>query len=468
MAGNTVNSEIQRLKQNVADSYSAIEQNMGKPVTDEHVSEYVNENISEIGRHLQAVVTDDTVTMDVDLDDYEIIDLTNLDGNLQDKVITQNGEYTYDAGYTGLRNVTVALDIDEKPEVITRDGVYLSSDDNLGGYNKVVVEYDITNQDKTITQNGVYTKDSGYDGLGTVTVALPLDSKTIQHNGVYNASSDNLEGFTSVNVQVPIDAKPAVITRNGTYNASYDNLDGYSSVYVSYDSHNQNKTVTTNGDVTFDAGYDGLGTVTVDLPLDSKTIEHNGTYPASSDNLEGFDEVTVNVPLGPKTITRNGTYTATDDNVDGYNTVTVDYDFHRQDKTITQNGTYTFDAGYDGLGTVEVALQVGPKPTTITANGTYSSATDDLAGYSSFTVDVDVNNENRTFTQNGVYTPTAGYNGMYQVTVDVPASTYLNNIRTVLINQGLTPPADDADLATYINTVFNNITNELQSVNGSN
>ena len=373
MAGNTVNSEIQRLKQNVADSYSAIEQNMGKPVTDEHVSEYVNENISEIGRHLQAVVTDDTVTMDVDLDDYEIIDLTNLDGNLQDKVITQNGEYTYDAGYTGLRNVTVALDIDEKPEVITRDGVYLSSDDNLGGYNKVVVEYDITNQDKTITQNGTYTKDSGYDGLGTVIVALPLDSKTIQHNGVYNASSDNLEGFTSVDVQVP---------------------------------------------------------------------------------------------LGPKTITRNGTYTATDDNVDGYNTVTVDYDFHRQDKTITQNGTYTFDAGYDGLGTVEVALQVGPKPTTITANGTYSSATDDLAGYSSFTVDVDVNNENRTFTQNGVYTPTAGYNGMYQVTVDTPHEGYMEDIRDALLALGLTPPSDYADYATFITTAFNDIHTQLSNIHG--
>lgn len=466
MAGNTVNSEIQRLKQNVADSYNAIEQNMGRPVTDEHVSEYVNENISEIGRHLQAVVTDDTVTMDVDLDEYEIIDLTNLDGNLQDKVITQNGEYTYDAGYTGLRNVTVALDIDEKPDVITRDGVYISSDDNLGGYNKVVVEYDITNQDKTITQNGTYTKDSGYDGLGTVTVALPLDSKTIEHNGVYNASSDNLEGFTSVNVQVPIDAKPAVITRNGTYSASADNLDGYSSVQVNYDSHNQNKTVTTNGDVTFDAEYDGLGTVTVALPLDSKTIEHNGTYSASDDNLEGFDEVTVNVPLGPKTITRNGTYTATDDNVDGYNSVTVDYDFHRQNKTITQNGTYTFDSGYDGLGTVEVALQVGPKPTTITANGTYSSATDDLAGYSSFTVDVDVNNENRTFTQNGVYTPTAGYNGMYQVTVDTPHEGYMEDIRDALIALGLTPPSDYADYATFITTAFNDIHTQLSNIHG--
>ena len=77
MAGNTVNSEIQRLKQNVSDAYTAIEQNMGKEVTDTN-SDYINKNIAEIGKHLQAVVTDDTVTMDIDLSEYEVIDLTNF------------------------------------------------------------------------------------------------------------------------------------------------------------------------------------------------------------------------------------------------------------------------------------------------------------------------------------------------------------------------------------------------------
>lgn len=75
MAGNTVNSEIQRLKQNVSDAYTAIEQNIGKKVADTN-SDYIDENIAEIGKHLQAVVTDDTVTMNLDIDEYEIIDLT--------------------------------------------------------------------------------------------------------------------------------------------------------------------------------------------------------------------------------------------------------------------------------------------------------------------------------------------------------------------------------------------------------
>ena len=175
MAGNTVNSEIQRLKQNVSDAYTAIEQNMGKEVTDTN-SDYMNENISEIGKHLQAVMTDDTVTMDINLDEYEVIDLTNLDGILQDKTIKQNGMSTYDAGYKGLRNVFVALDIDEKPDVITANGTYISSVDNLAGYSSVVVDVSVNNENRTFTQNGVYTPTEGYDGIYQVTVDVPAST----------------------------------------------------------------------------------------------------------------------------------------------------------------------------------------------------------------------------------------------------------------------------------------------------
>lgn len=75
MAGNTVNSEIQRLKQNVSDAYTAIEQNMGKKVADTN-SDYMNENIAEIGKNIQVIITDETITMDINLDEYEIVDIT--------------------------------------------------------------------------------------------------------------------------------------------------------------------------------------------------------------------------------------------------------------------------------------------------------------------------------------------------------------------------------------------------------
>ena len=75
MAGNTVNSEIQRLKKNVSDAYTAIEQNIGKKVADTN-SDYINENIAEIGKNVQVIITGETITMDVNLDEYEIVDIT--------------------------------------------------------------------------------------------------------------------------------------------------------------------------------------------------------------------------------------------------------------------------------------------------------------------------------------------------------------------------------------------------------
>lgn len=65
-----------------------------------------------------------------------------------------------------------------------------------------------------------------------------------------------------------------------------------------------------------------------DAVLGTKTITQNGTYPASTDSLDGFSSVDVNVSGGgstliTKSITSNGTYNAQDDSADGYSQVTV-------------------------------------------------------------------------------------------------------------------------------------------------
>lgn len=62
---------------------------------------------------------------------------------LQDITVDENGKYSADSGYDGLGEVTVAV---PAPEVKL--------------------------QDKTITENGEYTADSGFDGLGKVTVEV--------------------------------------------------------------------------------------------------------------------------------------------------------------------------------------------------------------------------------------------------------------------------------------------------------
>lgn len=93
---------------------------------------------------------------------------------------------------------------------------------------------------------------------------------------------------------------------------------------------NQNKTFTQNGVYTADAGYTGLGTVTVNvesqsLNLQQKTATQNGNVTPDT-GYDGLSKVIVNVPaptLIEKSITENGTFNAEDDNADGYSSVTV-------------------------------------------------------------------------------------------------------------------------------------------------
>lgn len=108
--------------------------------------------------------------------------------------------------------------------------------------------------------------------------------------------------------------------------------------------------------------------------LGTKTITANGTYSASSDNLDGYSEVTANVP---------NTYAAADEGkvVDNGELVS------QTSATYTANDTY--DTTLINSVTVNVS---GSSPTlitkTITANGTYDASDDNADGYSQVVVNV--------------------------------------------------------------------------------
>lgn len=130
----------------------------------------------------------------------------------------------------------------------------------------------------------------------------------------------------------------------------------------------QNKSVTpstSEQEITYDTGYNGLGTVTVDripsqyiIPSGSITITENGTT-----NVAQYASATVNVSTGST--------------------------INNQDKTVNPSitaQTITADNGYTGLGTVtvnaiETTTHPAPTVTINTSNGLITASHAQTAGY---------------------------------------------------------------------------------------
>lgn len=114
----------------------------------------------------------------------------------------------------------------------------------------------------------------------------------VLQNGAYIAGGD-----------VPSVLGTLEATENKTYKASDEDLEGYSTVTVNVQPKLQSKSVTVNGTVKPDASYDGLSQVTVNVPpttpkLQAKTATVNGEVTPDS-GYDGLSKVTVNVPATP-------------------------------------------------------------------------------------------------------------------------------------------------------------------------
>lgn len=198
---------------------------------------------------------------------------------------------------------------------------------------------------------------------------IPLDSSVVTivengaqknyvlQNGAYVAGGD-----------IPSVLGTLEATENKTYKASDENLEGYSTVTVNVEPSLQTKSISSNGTVKPDEGYEGFSEVTVNVQpkLQEKTATANGAI-TPDETYYGLSKVTVNVEpkLQSKSVTANGTVTP-DASYNGLSQVTVNVPPTTpklQAKTATENGEVTPDSGYNGLSKVTVNVPATPTET---------------------------------------------------------------------------------------------------------
>lgn len=192
-----------------------------------------------------------------------------------------------------------------------------------------VIENDV--RKNYVLQNGAYV--AGGD------IPSVLGTLEATENKIYKASDENLEGYSTVTVNVEPSLQTKSISSNGTVKPD-EGYEGFSEVTVNVQPKLQEKTATANGIVTPDASYDGLSQVTVNVPptipkLQAKTATENGEVTPDS-GYDGLSKVTVNVPATTPKL---------------------------QAKTATTNGVVEPDATYDGLSQVTVNVPATPTET---------------------------------------------------------------------------------------------------------
>lgn len=271
-----------------------------------------------------------------------------------------------------------------------------------------------------------------------------LGTKTIDENGIYNASSDNLDGYSTVTVDVPQPSGTISLeyTTNGERTvdiADYENANINVSVPAPVQP-TQEKTVNAQINqvvVTPDSGY-LLSRVTVDPQrnFDSYTPQPNEQYNDMGvvNRYRYVDTRGMITPDGTKEVTYNNNGTHTEDVTD-YTDISVEVDVPVSGdlgtKTITVNGTYTaLDDGLDGYS--EVGVNVPQNATlgikSVTANGNYYAVTDGYDGYSRVDVAVpgaalQASKTVTATTSQQTVTPDVGYDGLEQVIVDPQVHT---------------------------------------------
>lgn len=347
-------------------------------------------------------------------------------------------------------------------QAINSKGQQVSTSDTFRSYATKISAIDtVNNQNKTVTANGVYSADAGYSGLGNVTVSLPLDTKRITVNGTYNASSDDLEGYSSVTVAV--EDVPAVVEEvNVTPTTSAQiirpetGVDGFSVVNVSAVTSAIDNNITAQNIVD---GVQILGVSGSAVVLDGEEI-----------NITPTTSQQVITPTSPRNGITQATVAAVDHTIDaniiagniksGVEILGVEGTYsgaviNNQNKNVTPSTSaqeITADNGYTGLGTVNVSavtssidenIQAANIVDGVSILGVIGSA--EVANLTGVGVNPSTEMQN--------VRPEAPYNGFAVVDVFPVDATIDENIQASNIKSGVTILGVTGD---YQGTVINN------------
>ena len=176
--------------------------------------------------------------IDDNLDGYDTVTISvPAEVSLTSLSVSENDTYSAPTG-VAYNEVTVAVPLTSIS--ISSNGTYSTAQ---GGYDEVVVNVLPKLQSKTVSSNTTVEPDSDYDGLSSVVVNVPVPSLitlSASSNRIYIAPSGY--GYDQVNVNVPgAVLSTKTITENGTYSAASDNLDGYSTVTVNVSGSGEEK-----------------------------------------------------------------------------------------------------------------------------------------------------------------------------------------------------------------------------------
>ena len=383
---------------------------------------------------------------------------TATKGTVSGNAVTVTPSVTNTTGYitggtiTGTGVTVNASELVSGNKSITSNGTGIDVTNYATVSVAVPVGSTISNQDKTITpteSQQEITFDSGYTGLGTVTVEA-IDDMYVGSRVARNSSSNLTVSGATVTVPAGYYANSASKTLNemsftessssvGTlwntikatstmiylnYSAGYNPTAKYTRIWA----YNQSKTVTPNEteqSITADSGYSGLRSVTVNA-ISSDYIGSGITQRSSTDLTASG--ATVTVPAGyystqaTKSVASGsaGTPTATKGSVSNYSiTVTP---------SVTNTTGYITGSTKTGTAVTVSASELVSGTKSITENGTGIDVTNYAAVDVNVPVGATINNQNKTVTPTkGQQSITAdtGYTGLGTVTVNAIPAAYI-------------------------------------------